>query len=59
MTGSIPTHVMTSPPPTQSMATSIPTNTQTSRAPGRARGNKLSVAVLGILSLIGILPISS
>lgn len=59
MAGSISTPLTTSPPPTQSVATSIATSTKTSSAPDRGRGNNLSVAALGALLLIAVLLISS
>jgi hypothetical protein len=57
--GSVPTHLTTSPPPTQSATTPTSTNTKTSGALNRGRGNNLSVAALGALSLITLLILSS
>jgi hypothetical protein len=56
---STPTHSTTSPPPTQSVATPLPNNSKTSRASDRGRGNNLSVAALGAVSLIAFLILSS
>jgi hypothetical protein len=58
-TSSNPNYLTTSPPPTQSVAKSTATNIQTSRASDRGTGKTLSIAILGALSLICIVVLSS